>query len=522
MKHQLVGVVTLALILPFYASAQSAPVIDGSAPSVTAAVPSSTVQINRTHGSGPIGRDPALNGQGINQGGTEPFSSYSPSPTISDIAPSPSVAEYNSAFEHWRRTNGIGQALRSLSGDGIVVRGNYIENLAGNPIGGEAKGFVASQWADVGADFDLHKLFGWKGAVVHLQGAWFWGRSVGRDYIGNSISFQQTWRAVPGPRLTTLDIEQNLLNDRLNLMVGRAAVNSFYATSPLNCDFMSNTSCLALYGPITAIGITAFPNSSWAGKARFAFTRHIYGQLGAFEYNNALNTEGRDGLDFGTGSATGYILPGEIGYESSFHGDRYPRRYEAGFYYNSAAAQDPFFDTKGTGAAAAHLTRVSYAGGRIGLYSVIDQTVWRIRPGTEDNLTVFGRVFYNAGNVNTIDTFVSGGFVLTGPFASRHEDTVGFLISDTHFSDREIRNLTAIRKLAGGSGNPDADEVIGEVNYGYQVVPGLKIIPNVQYVINPDPINAPKSKVNVPDAIVLGLKIDVHLGEILGSRYTKR
>jgi len=503
----------LALFSGHAASAQT--VAQSSVP-----IPPPLAQINGLKHSPPVLRDPALNGQGINPGGTEPFSTYSPSPVISPISPSPSVAEAHSAFERWRQTNDIGRAIRTLGDDGIVVRGNYIENLAGNPVGGQAKGFVASQWADVGADFNLQKLFGWRGAVVHLQGAWFWGRSVGHDYIGNSISFQQTWRAVAGPRLTTLDIEQNLLGDRLNLMVGRAAVNSFYATSPLNCDFMSNTSCLALYGPITDIGITAFPNSSWAGKARFAFTGRIYGQLGAFEYNNALNTKGRDGVDFGTGSATGYVFPGEVGYESSFHGDRFPRRYRFGFYYNSAAAQDPYFDAKGTSAALAHMARASYAGGRIGLYSVIDQTVWRIRPNTEDNLTVFGRIFYNAGNVNTIDTFASGGFVLTGPFATRHEDTVGFLISDTHFSDREIRNLAVIRKLAGGKGNPDADEVIGEINYGYQLVPGIRAIPNVQYVINPDPINAPKSKINIPDAVVLGLKIDIHLAELFGGRYT--
>lgn len=519
MKYQLLGAAMLALLLPN--PTRRALAQDNPAPAAGASEPSSGVQINRTHGKGTVARDPALNGQGINQGGTEPFSVYSPSSTVSDISPSPSIAEYNSDFEHWRRTNGIGQSIRDLAAAGVVVRGNYIEDLAGNPVGGEAKGFAASQWADVGADFDLNRLVGWHGAVVHLQGAWFWGKSVGRDYVGNSISFQQTWRPVPGPRLTTLDIEQNLLDDRLNLMVGRAAVNSFYATSPLNCDFMSNTSCLALYGPISDIGITAFPNSSWSGKARFAFTRHLYGQLGAFEYNNALNTEGRDGLDLGTGSATGFILPGEIGYETSFQSERYPRRYEAGFYYNSAAAPDPYFDTSGTGAAAAHLAHASYAGGRLGLYSVIDQTVWRIRPGTEDNLTMFGRVFYNAGNVNTIDYFVSGGFVLTGPFASRHEDTVGFLLTDTHFSSREIRDLAEVRKLAGGSGNPIADEVIGEVNYGYQVVPGLRIIPNVQYAINPDPIDAPKAKSNIPDAVVLGLKIDVHLGELLGGRYTR-
>jgi len=463
-------------------------------------------------------RDPGLGGQGANPGGTEPFSTLSPSPVTSPISPSPSAVEAMSGFERWRGTNAIGKTLRELNKDGVTVRADYIENLARNPAGGERQGSAASQWVDIGADFDLQKLVGWEGAIMHLQGAWFWGRSVGRDYIGNSISFQQTWRAVPGPRLTVFDLEQILLDDKLNLLVGRAAVNSFFATSPLNCNFMSNTSCLALYGPITDIGITAFPNSSWAGKARYAFTKNVYVQLGAFEYDNVLNTEGRDGLDFGTSGATGYILPGEVGYETSFADDLYPRRYRVGFYRNSAGAQDPYFDAKDSSAALAHLPRVTYAGGRTGLYGLVDQTVWRLRPNTEDNLALFGRIFYNEGNPYVVDWFASGGFVLTGPSADRHEDTIDFLITDTHFSAREIENLTALRKRAGGTGGPRPDEIIGEINYGYQLVPGIRILPNLQWVVNPDPINAPHSKRNIPDAIVLGLKLDVHFAEVFGGR----
>ncbi len=204
-------------------------------------------------------------------------------------------------------TNIVSRTLRDWSAHGYTVRIGYIQNVAANPIGGLRQGIESAQEVDAALDLDFGKIAGWQGTRAHIQVADFWGHSDARDFIGSSVSLQSTWRQVPGPRLSLLVLDQDLFDGRANILLGRAPVNSYFASSPVSCAFQSNATCLALYGPIVDVGITAFPNSSWAGKVQYNFTKNIYVQAGAFEYNPSLNTQGRDGLYFSTARATGVI-----------------------------------------------------------------------------------------------------------------------------------------------------------------------------------------------------------------------
>lgn len=418
-------------------------------------------------------------------------------------------------LQRFRKENIIGRQLRALKKEGVDLSLDFVGNIAGNPIGGNRKGFAESHWVSAGANVDLEKVLGWSDTRLHVQGAWFSGDSLGRNYIGNSISFQQTWRPVPGPRLTQFNIEHDF--GRLNVMVGRAAVNSYFNNSPLNCVFMTNTSCLTAYGGISDIGITAFPNSSWAAKAQYSFTRQAYVQLGVFDYDNDLNLKGKGGLDLALGKGTGALIAGEIGYESDLDSARLPAMYKVGFYLNTDGGQSPYYDVNGASAVQSGLPRAMLGGNRTGIYAMVDQTVSRGPGKSRRNLALFGRVFVNVGNTQQLDWFASAGLVKTGTFKGRDADTVGFIVSNTHFSDQEIGYLRDLRLKAGGTGSPSRNEIIAELNYGFAALPGLRIMPNIQYAINPDPIYATSRKSDIPDAVVLGLRVDLKLAQLFGK-----
>jgi porin len=419
----------------------------------------------------------------------------------------------NGVMSRFQKSNPLGAVVRDLSEKGIALDGAYVGNLAANPIGGVTHGFAESHWIDVSADLDLGKLIGLSNTHIYARAADFEGESLAQTSVGNSISFQQTWRPVPGWRLTQLDIEHQF--GRLKVIAGRSALNTYFGSSPLNCVFMSNTACLTAYGPITAIGITAFPNSSWMGLANYRFSKKVYAQVGVFDYDNDLNLAGKGGTDFSFFKGTGKLIAAETGYETSFANDRYPRRYRVGVDINTDAGTSPLYDKNGQPAGLSGLTRATQAGTRVGIYALGDQTI--LRPDTKSprNLAVFGRVFYNAGAKSTIDWFASAGFVKTGTFKGRDSDTVGFILSNTHFADEEVEYLRELRAKAGGQGTPSSDEIIGEVNYGFAAAPGVRLLPNVQYVINPDPINATKYPWNIPSAVVVGLRIDVRFAQLL-------
>jgi porin len=50
-----------------------------------------------------------------------------------------------------------------------------------------------------------------------------------------------------------------------------------------------------------------------------------------------------------------------------------------------------------------------------------------------------------------------------------------------------------------------------ELNYGAQIIPAIRAMPNIQYIINPDQSGEPFRTKNIPNAFVIGLKFTVDL-----------
>ncbi len=396
---------------------------------------------------------------------------------------------------------------------GIDLTLDFVGNVASNPVGGVEQGTEGSYWIMAQSKFDLDALFGVHNTDVDAQWAWFAGRNLAREKIGNSISAQQTWRPVAGGRLTRLTVRHRFDNG-LSITAGRAPVNSYFNNSPLNCVFMSNAMCLTPYGAITDLGITAYPNSSWAGIVRYDVDDRWYVQGGAFDYNNALNASGKNGLDFSWGEGTGTITAYEAGYQTSFANDRLPRTYRLGMYRNSDGGKSSYYDANGNSAALSGRPTAVQDGARSGWYAMADQTVWRGEG--KRNLALFARAYVNTGNEAPVDQFVSAGFVKTGTFAGRDQDTLAMFVSNTHFSDEQIAFLRDRRARNGGEGAPHADEIIAELSYGWAVHKGIRLMPNLQYVVNPDPIYAPTRTTDIPDALIVGLRVDVHFAQLFG------
>jgi porin len=405
-----------------------------------------------------------------------------------------------------------GAAPRHAAPDGVAPVLDLVGNGATNPVGGVRRSYKQSGWIKLGATFDLDTLLGWKRTTLDVYAAWFGGGNLARSAIGNSISSQQTWRPVAGGRLTQFSLNHDFGNG-LSITAGRVALNTYFNRSPLDCYFMSNAMCLTPYGPISDIGITAYPNSSWGALARYGFGGGWYVQAGAFDYNNDLNLAHKNGLDFDVGKGSGMLAAGEAGYEVAAGGEALPRAYRLGYYHNTDGGTSPYYDAQGRPAALTRKPPARLGGGRMAWYGMIDQTVWR---GGPRDLQLFLRLFANTGNPQAVKQFGSAGAVLTGTFPGRERDTVEMFVSDTRFDDQEVRYLGDLRARAGGRGAPHANEYIAELSYGIAAARGVRVMPNLQYIVNPDPIYAPSRTRGIPNALVVGLRVDIHLAQFLG------
>ncbi|WP_040850544.1 carbohydrate porin [Nitrospirillum viridazoti] len=108
------------------------------------------------------------------------------------------------------------------------------------------------------------------------------------------------------------------------------------------------------------------------------------------------------------------------------------------------------------------------------------------------------------------------GFVLTGPFESRPDDTFGIVGSYIQLGPREVDFLRASRAAAGGTDPVHNAESIFEINYGYKVARGIKVSPNIQYVLDPDNILRPGAAHQSKDILAFGVRLSVELGAVLG------
>jgi porin len=152
--------------------------------------------------------------------------------------------------------------------------------------------------------------------------------------------------------------------------------------------------------------------------------------------------------------------------------------------------------------------------GETALYVTGGQAISRPDPDSHRNLGLFASMYYNFANSEAIRYSIRGGIVKAGTFKSRGHDTAGMAFSPTYFTAKEVAYLTGMRSKAGGEGRVPSSDWNLELNYGYELAPGIVLRPNIQYVIHPDSRYTPSYPSNIPNAFVIGLQINANVGTL--------
>jgi porin len=406
---------------------------------------------------------------------------------------------------------------RALADHGVTLRSDYVGEFAANPSGGIRQGQRYTAQASVGADLDLGKLAGVEGGAIHLAVSNRHGRDLAAEVIGSSTSVQEIFGGGQTTRLNLLSYEQHLLDGSLDMLVGRIAAMSDFAASPIYCNFQTNAVCgnPAFFGRDSNTGY--WFSSNWGGRIRAWPTDRIYVQAGAYAVDPHQFTPEQHGLDWSIYDTTGVLVPVELGYATTAENDPLPRHYRIGGYYDDSDYTDPLRDIGG-GIAALSGAPFAPRHGRTGVYAFFDQMVWRPDPGSDRGLTLFGGAAAGVSGRLVEDYYLQLGLLQRGTFTGRDQDTIGFVVTDQAFSSLAMDNIRFSRVAAGATGVPSAHEVMLELNYGAQVTPWLRMMPNLQYVIHPDQLNAPARPSDIPDTFVVGLKFTADLAVLGGLR----
>jgi porin len=394
------------------------------------------------------------------------------------------------------------------TGDGRVIKWdfNYIGEAAANPVGGIRQDAAFSGQVYLGADVDLDRAFGIPGATLHGAVTNRDGKSLSAIAIGNGTSVQEI-NGLQNSHLARLSYEQHLFNDRLEIEVGRmvGAVNTL--ASPLYCNFQSNAVCGNPVVIYKNSNINGFPVSAWGARTKLFLTERVNILAGAYEVNPRQNQLSQDGFNFSFKGSKGVYLPVELSYSTTFKNDTMPRNYSVGIWFDRSPYNDPVLDSAG---GAAVVSGLPYARryGRSSAWIRFDQMIVRPDPTSERGLSLFGIALAGVDGRNTLSNYFTLGLLQSGTFRGRDRDTIGFAVTDQVFSKAAIRNISAARASVGASTDIPRHEFMMELNYGAQLGP-VRVMPNLQYIINPDQQSSPFRTRDIPDAFVLGLKVAI-------------
>lgn len=374
---------------------------------------------------------------------------------------------------------------------GLRLYFDYYGVFLGNPTGGLSQSVGYSHEIVIGGHLDLEKMVGWKGAVLTASFGDGAGHNLSQN-IGNSFNVSESYVENTGV-LYDLYLTQKLLDDKLDIRIGRMTAGQFFATLPafglqVSGGINGNPNNLFTNAPFHA-GITA----TNAGMIKYKPTRTSYVSTGIFQASPRLGVYAYHGADFSIRAGDGILMMFEAGWKPTMGptqslskgkevvGDPgLPGIYKVGGYYS-------------------HYTFDQFSGGQIanayGFYAVGQQMVWRSQRENNNNVSLWGGVVYSPQtNISSSPVMGMAGTIWQGIIAGRDQDQwlTCFLIGNFSSS---YANST----FNPGTTTPTYEAVL-ETSYVIQLNKYLSIQPDIQYVIRPNGCG------NIPNALVIGLQ----------------
>jgi porin len=375
-----------------------------------------------------------------------------------------------------------------LEESGITPRLILITDVAGNPKGGRSQGATQASSVELSLFFDLDRIARLKGGSVFASFSQRWGTRLSSEYIGNVFSTQQVY-GFETFRVIDVSYQQKLLNDRVELRLGRFPQTDDFIVSFYNYGLMSNAFCGNPFGILLdAPGMQAYLGT-WAALAKLKPTKRGYVMGGVYNGDPAMRQNKYHGVNLSFDGPL--FVMAEVGYQiNGLPGDsRRLGNYKVGGWYDHSKLTVFQTGTKSRGS--------------WGYYGLFDQVLIPFgSPSSHRGLGVFGSVTVAPdSHVQQLPLYFTAGLSARGLFAGRPRDAVTFGIASAYFS-KELQQAQQKGLLLGPDGGVQDNETIIEMTYRFDFRKSAFFFqPDFQYIIQP----GGTSRLN--NAVVLGSQI---------------
>jgi porin len=293
--------------------------------------------------------------------------------------------------------------------------------------------------------------------------------------------------------------QQKLVDDRVELRVGRLAAGDDFLVSPYDYLFMQNGfdgNPVGIF--FNSPGMTAYPNATWGALVKVKPTDRTYIMGGVYDGDPSIHEDSRHGVDMSLKGPAFAIC--EAAYRvNGMPGDaQLLGNYKAGFWYDNSSFNSYKLSGSGKPGAA---TR-----GNWGFYGLFDQILYPFaEAGSNRGFGIFGSILVSPDeSISQLPYFFSAGFAFRGISASRPTDTGGFGVVYGAFSSDLREEEEQEQQIDPGIGVKD-DETALEWTYRFYFRKNAVFFqPDVQYIIRPGGTG------RIENAVVLGCQVGIN------------
>ncbi len=384
---------------------------------------------------------------------------------------------------------------------GVELSGVYTVDALSNVDGGRREGTAYLGDLSVMLTLRSASLLGWRGATLHVYGLVNHGRSASAR-VGD-LQGVSSIEARDDAQIYEAWIQQNLVGDRLSLLVGFYDLNSEFDVIRTAGVFLNGSFGIgAEYGLSGRNGPSIFPATSLAARLAFQPGEGTTLRVAGFD-----GVPGDPGAPRGGGDLPerddGLLVAWEVAHVG---GGRFEEARERG-RIGRARSRPPY---RGKVALGGWLytdgdARPSWASGtvgsgltsRSGVYALAEYLVLPKASDSSDGLRVFARAGLADPRSSPVRAYTGAGLVYRGLGAGRPDDQVGLGVAAAHLSP-DYRAA-----VSGPEGTPPPSEVAVELTYHMNLGAGIGLQPDLQYVLRP------AGGVGMEDAWVAGIRLQI-------------
>lgn len=413
----------------------------------------------------------------------------------------------------------LGEFKKALLDRGFNLQINYFGETLGNT-GGVRQGAIYEGLLEMSIDGDLQKIAGLKGASFHVNAYQIHGRGLSTYNIFNysTISGIEARRTT---RLFELWFEQEFFDGLASVRIGQLAADTEFILSDIDALYFNGT-----YGwpNITSTNLPGtgphYPVTTPGVRLKLTPNDQTTLLLAVFNGDPAgvgLDTalteiKNPAGINFRLKDPPLAIAEAQYKYTLPIGADGLAGKVRIGGWRHFGKFDDIYFGVDGLSLANPSSNGIPITHvGDFGIYGIIDQMIWRL-PGDDPKkgIGVYGFAMACPPNRNLMEFDAQIGVSFAGLWDKRPHDIFGLAASFSKLSS-SVQQLDRDAAFYSDPWTPVRNyELALELTYQAQIVPGLIIQPDFQYIFNPgagavNPINPTLGK--IPNAAVFGLRV---------------